>query len=63
MDDKINMLYDVIIGKEKLKDVSKRYHRTMGYISNLVTRIKKNKDLLHSIIDKRDQNLMKEQVV
>jgi hypothetical protein len=54
LDDKVNMIYDVIIGKEKVAEVAKKYSRTQGHVSNLVSRIKKNNDLLSQLIDKRD---------
>jgi len=40
------MLHDVIVGKEKLSDVSKKYCRTVGCVSNLVKKLKKKPDLL-----------------
>lgn len=46
MDDKVSMIHDVIVGKEKLVEVSKRYHRSIGYISNLVKKMKNNRSLL-----------------
>ena len=40
------MVHDVIIGKEKVLDVAKRYARSQGYVSNLVSKMKKNHELL-----------------
>jgi hypothetical protein len=59
LDDKVSMMHDVIVGKEKLADVSKRYHRSQGYISSLVKKLKKKRDLLQEMIEKRDQALEK----
>ena len=63
LEDKINMVYDVIIGKEKVVDVVKRFSRTQGYISNIVSRMKKNNELFRELIDKRDQRIMKQSIV
>ena len=52
-------MHDVIIGGEKLADVSKRYCRTKGYISALVGRLRKNSNLLGEMISKREEKLMK----
>ena len=54
LDDKVNLIHDVIIAKEKVEVVAKKYCRTKGYVSCLVTKIKKNKELLRHLIDKRD---------
>ena len=63
MDDKVNLIYDVIVAKEKVVVVAKRYCRTQGYVSSLVTKMKKNNELLRQLIDKRDQQLMRQSVV
>ena len=63
LDDKVNMVHDVIIRKEKVVDVAKRYCRTQGFVSSFISKIKKNNGLLHQLIDKRDQSLMKQSVV
>ena len=57
------MLHDVIIGKEKLAEVSKRYCRSQGYISSLVGRLRKNNNLLGEMISTRDEKLMKQNVI
>ena len=44
----------------KIADVAKQYCRTQGYVSALVTKIKKNKELLRELIEKRDLSLLKE---
>ena len=54
------MLHEVIIGKEKLADVASKYHRSIGHISNLVKAFKKNSELLHELIERRDQQLLKQ---
>ena len=51
------MVYDVVVGKEKYKDVAERYNRTPGYISNLVKKVKGNHELLQEMIAKRDEQL------
>ena len=57
------MIYDVVVGKEKVAVVAKRYCRTQGFVSNLVSKMKKNPELLRELIDKRDQRVMKQSVV
>ena len=49
--------------KEQLTEVSKRYSRSIGYISYTVKAYKKNNELLRELIEKRDQQLLKESVV
>ena len=63
LDDKVNMIYDVVVGKEKLEVVAQRYCRTMGHVSNLVKRLKKKRSILRDLICKRDQRLMQEAAV
>ena len=54
LEDRVNMIHDVVIGKEKVAEVAKRYFRTPGFVSNLVTKMKKNPNLLRELIDRRD---------
>ena len=54
LDDKVNLIHDVIVGKEKIEVVAKRYFRTKGFVSNLITKMKKNPNLLRELIDNRD---------
>ena len=58
LDDKVNLLYDVLIGQEKVSGVAKRYCRTKIYVSHLVTRIMKNRNLLTELIEKRDESVL-----
>ena len=37
---KIDILYDIIVKKEKYEDVAKRYCRTAGHKSNMVKKLK-----------------------
>ena len=50
LEDKVNMLHEVIVGKEKQTEVAKKYHRTVGYVSNLIRAMKKNNELLRELI-------------
>ena len=49
------MLYDVVVKKSMIKDVSKKYGRSQGYISNQLKRYKGSPNLLREAIDKADQ--------
>ena len=33
LDDKIKVIYEVVIGKAKQANVAKKYHRTQAYVS------------------------------
>ena len=33
LDDKIKVIYEIVIGKAKQADVAKKYHRTQVYVS------------------------------
>ena len=48
------MAHDIIVGKEKVKDVSMKYCRTQGFVSSFISKIKKNNNLLRELVDKRD---------
>ena len=63
LDDKISVIHDVVIRKEKLADVAIRYHRTQGYISNLVKKMKLNRNVLQELMEKREEQLRKEKMV
>ena len=63
IDEKINMIYDVVVGKEKLSDVAMKYHQTKGYVSVVLALVRKNRELLRELIAKRDHMLMKQSVV
>ena len=63
LDDKINVVHDVLILKRPQKEVAKKYFRTEGYISQLVGRVRKKSDWLREMIDKRDQTIAKEETV
>ena len=52
LDDKIKVIHEIVIGKAKLADVAKKYHRTQGYLSHLVKKVQSNKQLLRELIDK-----------
>ena len=57
------LVYDVVVRKEKLKDVAKRYNRTPGHISNFIRKVKRNHKLLQDMIARRDDQLQKEKKV
>ena len=60
---KVKMLYDVVVKKHMLKDVSKKYGRSIGYISSQVKKFKGRPNLLREAIDKADQKQDKEMLV
>jgi len=63
LDDKINIVHDVLILKRPQKEVAKKYFRTEGYVSGLVGRVRKKRDALREMIDKRDQTIANEETV
>ena len=55
LDDKIKVIYEVVIGKAKQADVAKKYHQTQVYVSQLVKKVQFNKNLLRELINKHEQ--------
>ena len=62
-EDKISIVHDVIVNKLKVLDVARRYHRSQGYISNIVKRAKENRSYLRELIEKKDQQTAIEDTV
>jgi hypothetical protein len=56
LDKKIDILYDVIIEKELVAEVAKRYRRNVGTVNILVNKVKKNKEMLTNLVEKRIDN-------
>ena len=56
LDKKIDILYDVIIEKELVAEVAKRYRRNLGTVNMLVNKVKKNKEMLTNLVEKRIDN-------
>ena len=46
--------------KQPQHAVAKKYCRTQGHISNLVKKVRQNKNLLREMMDMRDQAVVKE---
>ena len=57
LDDKINIIYGVVVSREHQADVAKRYRRSQAYVSQLVKKAQSNKELLRKLIDKQEQKL------
>lgn len=55
LDDKINVVHEVLVEKRPLKVVAEKYFRTEGYVGRLVRRVRDNRALLREMIDVRDQ--------
>ena len=54
LEDKIKAIHEVVIGKAKIVDVAKKYHRTQPCITNLVKKVQLNKELLRELINKQE---------
>ena len=39
LDDKINMVHEIVILKRPLSETAKKYHRSPGYVSSLISKI------------------------
>lgn len=48
------MVHDVIIGKEKMIDVAKKYGRSIGWVSIVVKRLKNNRHVFQEMIEKHE---------
>jgi len=48
------MIYDIIIGKYKYKEAAKKYRQKISYVGNVMNKLKKNKEMINEIIEKRD---------
>ena len=62
LDEKIKIVYDVVVAKQKVLDVSKKYCRKVSTITNLVSKMKRNKEMIREAIDKQEQILNKERI-
>ena len=49
------MIYDVIVGKCKLAEAAKKWRQKIGYVANVMSKLKKNKEMINEIIEKRDR--------
>ena len=63
LDDKINLVHDVLILKRPQQEVAKKYFRTAGYVSQLVRMVRNKRNILREMIDKRDQTIANEETV
>ena len=63
LDDKINIVHDVLVIKRPLHEVAKKYHRSSGYLCNFLKKFRKKRSLLREMMDQRDQLVIKEEVV
>ena len=54
LDDKIKVVYEVVVSKAKVADVAKKYHRTASYISKLIKKVRSNNELLRELIQKQE---------
>jgi transposase len=63
LDNKIDIIHEVLILKRPQQDVAKKYYRTAGYVSRFVKRFRQNRKLLREMIDQRDQAVAKAEVV
>ena len=50
LDDKIKVVYEVVVSKAKVADVAKKYYRTASYISKLIKKVRSNNELLRELI-------------
>ena len=55
MNDKIIIVYRVVIEYEKYHDVAKEFRTTVSAISSIVKKAKKSKEFFDEMIAKRDQ--------
>ena len=63
LDDKINMVHDVLILKRPQKEIAKKYFRTEAYVSQTVRLVRNKRNILREMIDKRDQTIANEETV
>ena len=63
LDDKINMVHDVLILKRPQKEIAKKYFRTEAYVSQTVRKVRIKRNILREMIDKRDQTIANEETV
>ena len=55
LEDKVNLVHDVVVGKMKLVDVAEKYCRTSGHVSNFIKKIKSKPNLLREMIAKHEE--------
>ena len=63
LDDKINIVHDILVIKRPQHEVAKKNFRSNGYISNFLKKFKKKRSLLREMMEMRDQLVIKEEVV
>ena len=40
------MLYDIVVLKQKYKEVAKQYHQKLSYVGGLVNKLKNNREFI-----------------
>ena len=63
IEDKIAMVYKVIIGKESHDDVAKVYGLKTAAITKLISNQKKDKNLMTLLIEKQEEDLMNRKLI
>jgi hypothetical protein len=63
LNDKIDIVHEVLVLKHPQHEVAKKYCRTDGYISSFLRKFRENRNLLREMMDQRDQALVKVEVV
>ena len=63
IEDKIAMIYKVIIDKESHNDVAKVYGLKTAAITKLISNQKKDKNLMTLLIEKQEEDLMNRKLI
>ena len=63
LDDRIGIVHDVIVLLRPVHEVARKYFKTSGYISNLVEKARSNRNLLREMMDRRDEETNKQEIV
>jgi hypothetical protein len=63
LNDKIDIIHEVVVLKYPQHEVAKKYFRTSSFVSKFVKKFKDNRNLLREMVDKRDQAVVKEELV
>ena len=63
LNDRIGIVHDVLVLKHPIKFVAKKYLKTNGYISNLVKKARDNRNLLREMMNQRDEETNKQEIV
>ena len=61
--DRIGIVHDVKVLQRPVHEVAKKYKKTSGYISNLVKKARDNRNLLREMMNARDEETNKQEVV